>query len=111
MEKCRVSNLTVTKTNTAIDLIWDANKLAKLQFFTWQVASGGLFIGSRAIYMGHPGECIQCRSGLLKTTEHCLSFYSFSRRAWQRARSIRRAFGLGLILERNCFWYPTGHPQ
>jgi hypothetical protein len=93
-EKCRSLNLTEIETQAAISLIWDENKLVKLQFFAWQVASGGLYTGSRAGYLGYTGNCVRCRSGLLETTEHCLSFYSFSRHAWTWARSIRKAFGL-----------------
>jgi hypothetical protein len=48
-EKCRALNLTNGETQAATNLIWDANKPAKLQFFAWQVASGGLFTGSRAM--------------------------------------------------------------
>jgi hypothetical protein len=65
-----------------------------LQFFAWQVAPRGLFTGSRAMYMGHPGNCVQCKSGLIETVEHCVNFCSFARRTWHWARNIRRAFGL-----------------
>jgi hypothetical protein len=93
-EKCRQLNLLDNEIQAAINLIWDENKPAKLQFFAWQVASGGLYTGSRAKYLGFIGECVRCKSGLLETTEHCLSFCSFSRRAWKWTRCIRKAFSL-----------------
>jgi hypothetical protein len=77
-EKCRSLNLSGTETQAAISLIWDENKPAKLQFFAWQVALGGLYTGSHARYLGYIGDCVRCRSRLLETTEHCLSLCSFS---------------------------------
>jgi hypothetical protein len=71
----------------ATELIWDANKPAKLQFFAWQVGSGGLFIGSRAIHLGFMGECKRCCSGLIETIEHCMSLYSHARKVWRWAQN------------------------
>jgi hypothetical protein len=78
----------------AIALIWDSNKSAKLQHFAWQVASGGLFTGSRACHLGFPGDCVECNSGSLETTEHCLNFCNFAHKAWKWASTFREAFGL-----------------
>jgi hypothetical protein len=92
--KLRELKYTDNEIQAAIALIWDSNKPAKLQYFAWQVASGGLFTGSRARHLGFPGDCIQCNSGLLETTEHCLNFCSFARKAWKWASTFREAFGL-----------------
>jgi hypothetical protein len=92
--KLRELKYTDNEIQAAIALIWDSNKPAKLQHFAWQVASGGLFTGSRARHLGFPGDCIQCNSGLLETTKHCLNFCSFARKAWKWASTFREAFGL-----------------
>jgi hypothetical protein len=63
-EKLQALNLSEMEIQAAITLIWDKSKPAKLQYFAWQVASGGLFTGSRAVHMGYPGACACCRSGL-----------------------------------------------
>ena len=54
-EKLKALKLTSTKTQASIEFIWDC-KLAKLQHFAWQVASGGLFTDNRAMHMDHPGR-------------------------------------------------------
>lgn len=54
-EKLEALQLIENKIKVAIDLIWEDNKLAKVQFFAWQVASGGFFTDSRAIHLGFPG--------------------------------------------------------
>jgi hypothetical protein len=92
--KLEALQLTNTEIKLATDLIWEDNKPAKLQFFVWQVASGGLFTGSRAIHLGFPGECKRCGSGLIETTEHSMSSCSHARKVWRWAQNIREALGL-----------------
>jgi hypothetical protein len=93
-EKLEALQLTDTEIKLATDLIWEDNKPAKLQFFAWQVASGGLFTGSPAIHLGFPGECKRCGSGLIETIEYCMSSRNHARKAWRWAQNIREALGL-----------------
>jgi hypothetical protein len=88
--------LTLPETQASINTIWDPNKPAKLQFFAWQVASGGLFTGSRAIHLGYHSVCVCCRSSLVETVEHCLYLCKFARRPWKWAANFRSTFGLNL---------------
>jgi hypothetical protein len=93
-EKLEALQLIDTEIKLATDLIWEDNKPAKLQFFAWQVASGSLFTGSRAIHLGFPSECKRCGSGFIETTEHCMSSCSHARKVWHWAQNIREALGL-----------------
>jgi hypothetical protein len=93
-EKLMDLNLNEQEIQASISIIWDNTKPAKLQYFAWQVASGGLFTSSRAAHMDHQGSCVCYLSGLLETVEHYFLMCKYARRTWHWAWNIRVAFGL-----------------
>ena len=86
--------LTEEESKQAIKLQWHKTKPAKLQFFSWQLNSGGLPTGSWAICMEHNGDCRGCETGLTETLEHLFMNCRFERRTWRRMEKVREVFGL-----------------
>ena len=78
----------------SIKLMWDKNKLAKLQYFMWQINLGGLLSGSWAALAGFPGNCLDCNARISETLEHLLYDCRFAQRIRRRVGDVRRVLDL-----------------
>jgi hypothetical protein len=85
-EKLQAFHLTDSKIQASIATIWEPNKPTRLQFFAWQVASGGLFTRSRAVHMATREIVFAATTVSSKRLNTASSFVS-----------LHGGFGVGLV--------------
>jgi hypothetical protein len=61
-------------------------------------------------HLGHPGNHVQCNSGLIETMKNCLSICNFSRKL---SKWSREAFGLNMVASQKelIFWHQIWYCQ